>query len=136
MSSRVLTVDLADASRADMARVGGKAANLGELIDQDFLVPGGFIVTTDAYALFAEENNLQTTIDSELAIIDFENPGSIDEHAAKIRKTVESAHIPEALTTEIEKHYSRMGSTPVAVRSSSTAEDLASASSLVSLRLT
>ena len=119
---------LADASKTDVARVGGKAANLGELIDLDFPIPDGFIVTTDAYALFAEENNLQTTIDAELAIIDFEDPDSVDEHAANIRKAVESARIPEALTTEIVEHYTRMGRTPVAVRSSATAEDLASAS--------
>ena len=125
---RVLTMGLADASKTDVARVGGKAANLGELIDLDFPIPDGFIVTTDAYALFAEENNLQTTIDAELAIIDFEDPDSVDEHAANIRKAMESARIPEALTTEIVEHYTRMGRTPVAVRSSATAEDLASAS--------
>src|SRR3954447_19174881 len=44
-----LVVDLADLSAASVAAVGGKAANLGELIRTGFDVPPGFCVTTAAY---------------------------------------------------------------------------------------
>jgi len=53
-------MSLADASKADFGKVGGKAANLGELMDKGFPVPGGFVVTTDAYALFAKHNDLKS----------------------------------------------------------------------------
>ncbi len=44
-----LVVDLAHLSADDVAAVGGKAANLGELIRAGFDVPPGFCVTTEAY---------------------------------------------------------------------------------------
>ena len=44
-----LVVDLAELSADSVAAVGGKAANLGELIRAGFDVPPGFCVTTEAY---------------------------------------------------------------------------------------
>ena len=44
-----LVVDLAHLSADDVAAVGGKAANLGELIRAGFDVPPGFCITTNAY---------------------------------------------------------------------------------------
>ena len=40
---------LAEVSAVDLALVGGKAANLGELLRAGFDVPPGFVVTTEAY---------------------------------------------------------------------------------------
>ena len=123
-----LTMSLADASKADFGKVGGKAANLGELMDKGFPVPGGFVVTTDAYALFAKHNDLKSQIMKELADVDYEDPRSLEEHATRIRDTVLSADIPAELVSEIRERYEKMRGLPVAVRSSATAEDLASAS--------
>src|SRR3954454_21114217 len=47
---REVVVDLADLRAGDLARAGGKAAKLGELIAAGLPVPGGFCVTNDAYA--------------------------------------------------------------------------------------
>ncbi len=123
-----MTMSLADASRVDVARVGGKAANLGELIDEGYPVPGGFVITTDAYTLFTENNALQGVVEKELAAIDHGDPRSVEEHATRIREAIESAKLPKALSAEIKKRYEKMGELPVAVRSSATAEDLESAS--------
>ena len=41
-----LVFDLDDVGRGDVALVGGKAANLGELRRGGFRVPDGFVVTT------------------------------------------------------------------------------------------
>jgi hypothetical protein len=46
-----LVLDLADCRAGDVARVGGKAAALGELIGAGFPVPPGFALTTRAWAL-------------------------------------------------------------------------------------
>jgi rifampicin phosphotransferase len=123
-----LIIDLFEASKADTGRVGGKAANLGELIDKGFPVPTGFIITTAAYALFVDSNNLNTVIESELAHIDYRDSNSIEEHAARIRNVVESAKLPQEIISKIEEYYKKMGEPPVAVRSSGTVEDLSSAS--------
>jgi pyruvate,water dikinase len=40
---------LDDISVDDVAQAGGKGANLGELIGAGHHVPGGFVVTADAY---------------------------------------------------------------------------------------
>jgi pyruvate,water dikinase len=123
-----LTMSLAEACKADVARVGGKAANLGELIDKGYPVPGGFVITTDAYTLFTGDNALQKIVEAELAAIDYTDPRSTEEHAKRIREAIESAKLPKALSTEIKERYEKMGELPVAVRSSATTEDLESAS--------
>ncbi|MFD4421998.1 PEP/pyruvate-binding domain-containing protein [Agromyces sp. NPDC058484] len=84
--------------RTDVARAGGKGANLGELVRIGMPVPDGFVITTDAYA-------------------------SIDVPATD-RARYEAADIPAALAEAIVGAYAELGRGPVAVRSSATAEDL------------
>src|SRR5438270_6141717 len=50
-----LVLDLGCLSAQLLAVVGGKAANLGELIGADFPVPPGFCVTTAAYQQVAAD---------------------------------------------------------------------------------
>ena len=53
-------------SMADIAKVGGKNASLGEMIQHlthaGVKVPDGFATTADAYRAFLAENNLAETI--------------------------------------------------------------------------
>ena len=42
-------VDLSEVGLGDVALVGGKGANLGEMIAAGFPVPPGFVVTAEAY---------------------------------------------------------------------------------------
>jgi len=104
-----LTMGLAEASKADVARVGGKAANLGELIDKGYPVPGGFVITTDAYTLFTGDNALQKIVEGELSAIDHSDPRSVEEHAARIREAIEKAKLPKTLSAEIKERYEKMG---------------------------
>src|SRR5918912_1029727 len=52
MKPLVLSLDAIGAS--DLERVGGKAANLGELMRAGFPVPDGFVLTTEAYRQAAQ----------------------------------------------------------------------------------
>src|SRR5262249_28725504 len=93
---------------------GGKAANLGELIRAGLPVPPGFCVTTEAYARVAET-----------VTIDFDSLSS----GGRVREAFRAAVIPPAVAAAVIEAYRRLGeSTPVAVRSSATAEDLPNAS--------
>ena len=56
--SKPLTMNLNNISRKDLSKIGSKAANLGELIQNGFPVPEGFVVITEAYTLFLKHNNL------------------------------------------------------------------------------
>jgi pyruvate,water dikinase len=129
MSPPELTVSLSEVHRGDISRVGSKAANLGDLIDKGFPVPNGFVITTDAYTLFVNENKrLHEYIEKELAGIDYEDPRSVEECARRIKKAIEGTMLPPGLASEISERYNVMSGKPVAVRSSATSEDLATAS--------
>jgi len=80
----------------DVSLVGGKAANLGQLLRAGFDVPDGFVVTTAAFG-GAQANG---------------NPASLSDD----------------LAAAVLDQYQRLGGGAVAVRSSATAEDMASAS--------
>ncbi len=103
-------------SSADLKRVGGKSANLGECTQAGLPVPPGFCVTTEAY--------LAATRELSQALVT--NAAGGDANAA--RERVLALPIPAAVETAIRKAYAELGEPMVAVRSSATAEDLVDAS--------
>ena len=62
----VNTIWIKQISKEDIPLVGGKAANLGELSINNFPVPNGFIVTSNAYKLFLQRTGIQVQIDEIL----------------------------------------------------------------------
>lgn len=118
--------------RDDVDRAGGKGANLGELTAAGLPVPPGFVVSADAYAAFCDGGDLRTRIEERLAGVDVEDTGQLDRAATEIRSTIETEPLPEWLEDAICAAYRDLGGSEpdvaVAVRSSATAEDTASAS--------
>jgi rifampicin phosphotransferase len=115
------------ASVAELTEVGGKSRNLGILLRAGFPVPPGFCVTTDGYREVVADR-LGQVLD-ELTDADADDQPALHRLAARARALIEDAPIPEALAQEITHAYSGLGAdTPVAVRSSATAEDLETAS--------
>ncbi|MDL9979218.1 PEP/pyruvate-binding domain-containing protein [Microbacterium sp. ASV49] len=113
MPDSALVLDLADLTADRIAEVGGKAANLGELIRARFDVPEGFCVTTEAYRLAVRGTLVED--------------GSATD-AAAARAAVLAAPFPDEVAVAVREAYSALGEGPVAVRSSATAEDLPGAS--------
>jgi pyruvate,water dikinase len=119
-------------NKEDIALVGGKGANLGEMTQAGFPVPDGFIITSTAYFNFLRENSLTTKINHLLGTINFNKSDSLLQVASHIQKLIKSSEISEDLVKDIIRNY-RILSGPladalVAVRSSATAEDLPGAS--------
>ena len=117
----------------DIALVGGKGANLGEMVSFGIPVPPGFIVTSNAYFYFLEENKLRERIKKEVEKLDKNNPQSYIEISSVVKKLLLGGKMPKDLGVEIMKAYLKLGgiwgrNTLVAVRSSATAEDLPGAS--------
>ena len=116
---------------ADLPRVGGKNASLGEMTRHlsavGIKVPEGFAVTADAYRLFVDSSALGPRI---AACLDAHAKGrrSLAETGAAIREMFLAAPMPEAVAEAICEAYEAMGEAAVAVRSSATAEDLPDAS--------
>jgi pyruvate,water dikinase len=105
--------------KEDISFAGGKGANLGELIHAKVSVPSGFVVTTDAYDDFVNQNNLKKVIAENLQN---KNNNKV------IQNTFAKSTIPEDVKTAVLEEYKKLGGGPVAVRSSATAEDLPNAS--------
>ncbi len=122
-----------EVGKGDVALVGGKGANLGELTRAGLPVPPGFIVTANAYFNFLKETNLDLEINKVLKNLDVENGKELHLIANQIQKAILAEALPQALAKEISAAYQKLYTSAsanifVAVRSSATAEDLPNAS--------
>lgn len=107
-----------------LAEVGGKGANLAKLAHAGFPVPGGFLVTTQAYHEFVTVNHLTEIIRSTVESSHLHDPAALEAASGRIRQAFTAGIMPEALAAAIRDAYHRIGQPAVAVRSSATAEDL------------
>jgi len=117
-----------EVGKDDVATVGGKGANLGEMTQAGIPVPPGFIVTADAYFDFLEKSSVKDKIASWLKPLDPGDSKQLQQVATVIKKLILDIPMSPELTEKIEKAYNDMGGGLVAVRSSATAEDLPEAS--------
>ena len=123
--------------RADVARVGGKNASLGEMVSslgtQGISVPPGFATTAEAYWRFVEANGLREIIQAALGDRKA-GKASLQEIGQTIRRAFVRGDWPGDTAQAIRDAYqvlcerSGMPGVDVAVRSSATAEDLPDAS--------
>jgi len=140
---------LAAVTAAMVPLVGGKAANLGELLSAGMPVPDGFCLTTDAYRqATAGDASVGDVTAVDTPAVDTTRAGGrlAEVHAAlkatpdgdlpafaalagRARDMIRSAPVPAEVAAAVEQAYAALGdNVPVAVRSSATAEDLPSAS--------
>jgi phosphohistidine swiveling domain-containing protein len=113
----------------DIALVGGKGANLGELSHAGLPVPPGFVVTTRAYDAFVEAGDLKDEIVGLAS--QAEDPAAFEAAEERIRALFARGEIPDDVAAEVRTAYDRLANEngqAVAVRSSATAEDLPGAS--------
>ena len=109
---------------SDVALVGGKGANLGELTVADLPVPPGFVVTSEAYQYAIESAGLASSLASLLGDVNAENPADLTHAAEEAQRLVRSIKLPDDLAHSILDAYHRLGEqVSVAVRSSGTGED-------------
>ncbi len=126
-------VSLDALTMADVPRVGGKNASLGEMIrhlsSAGVKVPGGFATTAQAFRDFLDHNRLTSRIQARLSALDVSDVTALVVAGAEIRGWIEAATLPDKLEAGIRAAYRALGDNiPVAVRSSATAEDLPDAS--------
>jgi pyruvate,water dikinase len=103
----------------DAPTVGGKAANLGELMRSKFPVPPAFVINTAGYLDAMEASGLREPLKT----------GPLP-HVDSTKDAICSAIVPDAMREEIIDAYRELGpsTTRVAVRSSAPAEDAADTS--------
>ena len=113
-----------DDGQVTLATVGGKGANLAKLARAGFPVPGGFLVTTAAYQTFVTTNHIDDAIRGALQGIQMDDPAALARASAQIRQAFRAGVVPDELTLALWEAYENLDQSPVAVRSSATAEDL------------
>jgi pyruvate,water dikinase len=128
---------LHDVRMADLMRVGGKNASLGELIGElaslGVRVPGGFATTAEAFRDFLAHEGLDQRIEQAMAGLDVEDVQALARRGAQLRSWIIGQPLPEELEHGIRAAYAQVqaqigNEVSVAVRSSATAEDLPEAS--------
>ncbi len=114
-------------SRKHIQEVGGKGANLGELVKAGLPVPPGFVVTSGAYFDFIRLFKIDALIKKELSKINPEKTKTLNHASDKIQAAFLEKKLPAVLAREIESGYLKLIDNyhlAVAIRSSATAEDL------------
>lgn len=143
-----------EVGKEDVSLVGGKGANLGEMTTANLPIPYGFIITSYAYYNFIHKARLGPRIKDALSLVNFENPGELQQASSHIQDMILNAEMPAELAEKIVEYYDNLSAKEesyltnkysflhftynklktlykqplVAVRSSATAEDLPTAS--------
>lgn len=138
MTVPTLVVPLRDVDLSQVAAVGGKNASLGELLrtlqEAGVRVPDGFATTASAYRLHLAEAGVAGEIHDALRKLDVRDVTALARTGRWVRERIASAPLPRELERQVLSAYGELSraqgeeDTPVAVRSSATAEDLPEAS--------
>jgi pyruvate,water dikinase len=118
-------------TKSDVALVGGKGANLGEMTRAGFPVPPGFVVTVDAYRRFATATGVDAMVRERLATLNVDDANQLRLTSESIQTTVRAAAMPDDVRVDVLAAYAQLSADTgvpeeiVAVRSSGTVEDTA-----------
>lgn len=114
-------------SKNDAGIAGGKGASLGEMTQAGIPVPPGFVLLSGAFERFLDETDLDKEIEALLSKVNHEEMHTVEHASAQIQSLIKSATMPEDISSSILQNYKMLGAEFVAVRSSATAEDGATA---------
>jgi pyruvate, water dikinase len=123
-----------ECNKSALPLVGGKNANLGEMVNAGISVPPGFAVTSKAFEQYMDEATLWNQVRDTLSDVSADDIKAVSKAGSAIRQAILSTPIPNEIQREIIAAYTSLcekcdvTDLPVAVRSSATAEDLQDAS--------
>ncbi|MFH1934023.1 MAG: PEP/pyruvate-binding domain-containing protein [Pseudomonadota bacterium] len=123
-----------ECNKSALPLVGGKNANLGEMLNAGIRVPPGFAVTSKAFQQSMDKSALWALVRDTLSDASPDDIKAVSKAGSTIRQAILSTPIPDEIQEEIKTAYASLSEKcdltdlPVAVRSSATAEDLEDAS--------
>lgn len=127
MASKDLIKPFSQLSKKDIKIAGGKGASLGEMSQAGIPVPRGFVVLSSVFDRFIKETNLVDKINKTLKKVNINKNSTIKNASKKLETVILSKKMPKEIKKEILQNFKKLNSKFVAVRSSATAEDSASA---------
>lgn len=113
---------------SDRQIAGGKAASLGQMMQDGFPVPAGFTVLSVAFRNLVDSTGINEVIQSRLRSIKRQDATAIEETSKRIRELILNSQLPDNLERQILKAFNNLKAKSVAIRSSATVEDGSSAS--------
>ena len=126
--NNTLIVNLSKLNSSSTSKFGGKASNLGELINSGINVPDGFAISTDLYFDFLNKSNLKDKITNLIENSSSLKINELQKLSNQIKELFNKTQFDTDIISNIENEYKRIGSSRVAVRSSATSEDSMEAS--------
>jgi pyruvate,water dikinase len=87
------TIPFSQLNKTNIPTAGGKGANLGEMTTAGFLVPAGFVLTTEAYDAFVQKHGLQQQIVDLANTVSADDSQSSETASAKIKQLFFGAEI-------------------------------------------
>ena len=128
-TSAPFTITLNKITLDSQALVGSKALNLS-IIESDLQlpIPGGMVITTNAFYYFIELNNLRKSIDERLAKLDINSTASLNIISRELVDIIMKAQIPPDVQEDILNAYDSLQkpagkNVRLALRSSAVGED-------------
>lgn len=131
---------LEELSKNNISEAGLKGSNLAEIYKIGLAVPSAFIITSNAYKYFLEKTQIKVAIFDTLKGLDINDTIQLDRKTQKIRDMIESSEVPWQVRREISLAYKKLSkefgknNSWVAVRTSSTIEDLPGAGSVLNIK--
>jgi len=120
-------------SKNNLGEAGGKGANLGEMYQNGFPIPNGFVVTAACYFKHLDANSIRVPITRILSALDVNDNDALEKASDQIKEMIVKGSMPVDVEEDIMRSYKQLNEMVgrqcyVAVRSSATAEDLPTAS--------
>ncbi len=101
ISSPPYTLSLEEAAQ-NLMLAGGKAHTLGRLLVATGLpVPRGFVITTNAFHLYLEHNNLRPHLDELLAAVDLDDQERLHELSREMTAIIQEGELPPVVRQEL-----------------------------------
>jgi len=108
-----------------ISELGGKGYSLVILMKNEFNVPKGFIIISQAFFKFLKDNKLKEKIEKLIYEI---NESNFQEKSKEIKNLITNGKIPRKIVFEIEAGLKKLNAKSVSVRSSAVSEDSLKAS--------
>ena len=122
-----LSLQMGEISSKTASMAGGKAVHLARIEeDLGLRVPASFVVTTGAYRLFLEHEDLASELRTVLAPARLDAPDDFRRRCELAQSLIDAARVPAAIVEAIRQGHAACGIAPgegVAVRSSAAGED-------------
>lgn len=128
-STSPVTVGFDQVGRADVALVGGKGANLGEMTKAGLPVPPGFVVTSSAFLAALDAAGIRKRLFEAFAAVNSHDAQELAKASSDMRQLVSTMAVPSEIRSAVLEAHAALGpGATVAVRSSATSEDTATTS--------